>query len=51
MNTKETNIDLDVPESEKWCEECDLSKATKLHNTDKPQNIIDEEREKGLEKE
>ena len=47
-NTQETNIDLDVPESEKSCEECDLSKVTKLAYTDKPQSIIDEEREKCL---
>ena len=50
MNTQENNIDLYVPESEKSCEACDLSKATKLPHTDKPQSIIDEEREKSLRK-
>jgi hypothetical protein len=50
LNTQETNIDLDVPESEKSCEECDLCKANKLPHTDKPQSLIDEEREKGLRK-
>ena len=39
LNTQETNIDLDVPESEKSCEECDMSKASKLPHTDKPQSI------------
>ena len=28
LNNQDTNIDLDVPESEKSCEECDLSNAT-----------------------
>ena len=50
LNTQETHTNLDVPESVKSCEEFDLSKATKLPHTDKPQSIIDEEREKSLRK-
>ena len=45
MNTQETIIDLDIPESEKLCEECDL-----LPHIGNPKDIIDEEREKALRK-